>query len=147
MVANPVRLAFVGCGNGLHVSFGPILQFVQGLEVVAGVDPNPEALARAREEYGISRGYHTLEECLEHETVDAALIATPVYQHRDQAVACAQRGVHVLLEKPMARTPTECDEIIAAHKKADTILMVAFMKRFNRSMLKVAELLEEGAIG
>ena len=70
---------------------------------------------------------------LEQETVDAALIATPVYQHRDQAVACAQCGVHVLLEKPMARTPAECDEIIAAHKKADTILMVAFMKRFNRS--------------
>lgn len=146
-MTNPVRLAFVGCGNGLHVSFGPILQFVQGLEVVVGVDPSPEALARAREEYGIARGYHTLEECLEQETVDAALIATPVYQHRDQAVACAQRGVHVLLEKPMARTPAECDEIIAAHKKADTILMVAFMKRFNRSMLKVAELLAEGAIG
>ena len=146
-MANPVRLAFVGCGNGLHVSFGPILQFVQGLEVVAGVDPNPEALSRVREEYGIVRGYHTLEECLEQEPVDAALIATPVYQHRDQAVACAQRGVHVLLEKPMARTPAECDEIIAAHKKADTILMVAFMKRFNRSMLKVAELLAEGAIG
>lgn len=47
----------------------------------------------------------------------------------------------------MARTPTECDEIIAAHKEADTILMIGFMKRFNHSMLKVAELLENEAIG
>lgn len=47
----------------------------------------------------------------------------------------------------MARTPAECDEMIAAHERADTILMIAFMKRFNRSMVKVAELLERGAIG
>ena len=53
----------------------------------------------------------------------------------------------MLLEKPMARTPVECDEIISAHNSADTILMVGFMKRFNRSMLQVANLLQEDAIG
>ena len=147
MAQGPVRMAFVGCGGCLRISFGPVLPFVEGLKVVAAVDPNEHALALARDEYGIPSGYPTLKECLDRERVDAALIAAPVYEHRDLAAECARHGVHVLLEKPMARTPVECDEIIEAHRKAGTVLMVAFMKRFNRSMLRVAELLEEGAIG
>jgi predicted dehydrogenase len=146
-MAQPVRIAFVGCGNCLTISFGPVLPFVKGLEVVAGVDTSDEALIRARDEYGIPRGYHTLTECLDKESVDAVMIATPVYEHCNLAVECARRGVHVLLEKPMARSPAECDEIIEAHRKAGTVLMIGFMKRFNRSMLRVEELLKEGAIG
>lgn len=146
-MAQSVRMVFVGCGNCLHISFGPVFPFVEGLEVVAAVDPSDAALAQASETYGIPRGYHTLEECLDREQVDAALIAAPVYKHRDLAVACAQRGIHTLLEKPMARTPEECDDIIAAHEQAGTLLMMAFMKRFNRSMLAVADLLEQDAIG
>jgi predicted dehydrogenase len=146
-MGSTVRLAFVGCGHCLKISFGPVLPFVEGLAVVAGVDPSDQALAHARDAYGIPRGYHTLKECLEHERLDAVLIATPVYEHRNLAVFCAQRGLHVLLEKPMARTVAECDEIIAAHEKAGTVLMMAFMKRYNRTMLRVAELIETGAIG
>ena len=146
-MAQPIRLVFVGPGNCLHISFGPVLQFVDDVEVVAAVDASDDALALARQEYGIDKGYHSLEECLDQEEVDAALIATPVYHHRDHAVLCAQRGVHVLLEKPMARTPVECDDIIRAHEDAGTVLMVAFMKRYHRCMLKVEELLKDGAIG
>lgn len=146
-MASRVRLAFVGCGNCLRISFGPVLPYVEGLEVVAGVDPSDEALAHAQTAYGFRAGYHTLEECLKKESVDAVLIATPVYEHRDLALFCADRGIHVLLEKPMARSIAECDEIIAAHEKAGTVLMMAFMKRFNRTMLRVEELMKEGAIG
>ena len=127
--------------------FGPVLRLVEGLDVVAVVDPSDDKLAAARDVYGLGNGYHSLQACLDRERVDAALIATPVYEHVAHSVACAERGVHVLLEKPMARSPNECDQIIAAHRKAGTILMVAFMKRFNRSMTKVAELIDEGAIG
>jgi predicted dehydrogenase len=146
-MANPVRLAFVGCGHCLKISFGPVLPFVGGLEVVAAVDASEAALTLARDRYGIPRGYRTLEECLDKEQVDAALIAAPVFAHAELALACARRGVHVLMEKPMARTPAECEQMIAAHRRAGTVLMVAFMKRFNRCMLKVEELLNEGAIG
>ncbi len=143
----PLRMAFVGLGSCLHTMFAPVLRFVEALEVVAVVDRQDDRLAQARDLYGFSNGYHTLEACLDKERLDAALIATPVYEHVAHAVACAERGVHVLLEKPMARTPRECDTIIAAHQKAGTILMIAFMKRFNRSMRTVTQLIEEGAIG
>jgi UDP-N-acetyl-2-amino-2-deoxyglucuronate dehydrogenase len=146
-MSRSVRLAFIGCGSCLRISFGPVLPYVEGLEVVAGVDPSDDALTHARDVYGFPRGYHTLDECLKHEQIDAALIASPVYEHRDIAIACAERGLHTLLEKPMARTPQECDAIIAAHEKAGTVLMMAFMKRYNRTMLRVEELLKDGAIG
>ncbi len=143
----PIRMVFVGLGSCLHTMFAPVLRLVDGLDVVAVVDRSDDRLAEARDLYGLGNGYHSLEECLDKERPDAALIATPVFEHRDHAVACAERGVHVLLEKPMARTPRECDTIIAAHQKAGTVLMLAFMKRFNRSMEKVTELIGEGAIG
>ncbi|MBT6147188.1 MAG: Gfo/Idh/MocA family oxidoreductase [Gemmatimonadetes bacterium] len=146
-MVDPVRLAFVGCGNCLHISFGPVLSFVEGLDVVAAVDPLPENLAAARSGYGIAAGYESLEECLDNEAIDAALIAAPVQLHRNLAVMCAERGIHVMLEKPMARTVTECDEIISAHEQAGTTLMLGLMKRYNRSMLAVADLLESGSIG
>ena len=143
----PVRLAFVGLGSCLHTMFGPVLPLVEGHEVVAVVDIRDDRLAAARDRYGFTNGYHTLEECLDREDLDAAYIGLPVFEHRAHAIACAQRGIHVLLEKPMARSPGECDEIIAAHDKAGTVLMIALMKRFNRSMRKVTELIEDGAIG
>ena len=146
-MADEVRLAVVGAGGSLSVSFGPILQFIDGLEVVAVVDPDHQALRRARAEHDIEAGYADLATCLEKESVDAALIASPVFLHRDQAVACAAAGLHVLLEKPMARTVAECDEIIDAHGRAGTVLMVAFMKRFDHSLQRVTELVEAGAIG
>ena len=146
-MADPVRLAFVGAGGCLSVSFGPVLRFIDGIDVVAAVDPDPNALRSARDDYGIMAGYHDLASCLEHESIDAALIAAPVFLHRDLAVACAEAGVHVLLEKPMARTVGECDEIIVAHERAGTVLMVAFMKRFNRSLRVLTEMLEAGVVG
>ncbi|MBM3261915.1 MAG: Gfo/Idh/MocA family oxidoreductase [candidate division Zixibacteria bacterium] len=142
-----IKLAFVGCGHCLRISFGPVLPHVEGIEVVAGVDPSDEALAHARDVYGFPSGYTTLEACLAKEKVDAVLIATPVYTHRDLAIFCAEQGLHVLLEKPMARTLAECDDIIEAHRKAGTVLMMAFMKRFNRTMLRVEELMQQGEIG
>lgn len=146
-MTTPVRMALVGLGSCLHTMFGPVLRLVDGLDVVAVVDSREDRLTAAREMYGLDNGYLSLDECLEKEELDAALIGTPVFEHVGHAVACAERGVHVLLEKPMARSPRECDEIIDAHAKAGTVLMMAFMKRFNRSMRKVTELIEGGAIG
>ncbi|MCY3902987.1 MAG: Gfo/Idh/MocA family oxidoreductase [Caldilineaceae bacterium] len=146
-MTRPIRMAFVGLGSCLQTMFGPVLRLAEGLEVVAVVDSSAERLVEAREMYGLDNGYLSLDECLEKEELDAALIGTPVFEHVGHAVACAERGVHVLLEKPMARSPRECDEIIDAHAKAGTVLMMAFMKRFNRSMRKVTELIEGGAIG
>ncbi len=63
--------------------------------------------------------------------VDAVSIAAPTHFHRDIALACIARGVHVLVEKPIASTVAEGEEIIAAARRAGVTLMIGHVERFN----------------
>src|SRR4051812_899277 len=63
--------------------------------------------------------------------VDALTIAAPTHFHRDIALAAIERGVHVMVEKPIATTVEEGEAIIAAARKAGVTLMVGHVERFN----------------
>ena len=63
--------------------------------------------------------------------VDAVTIAAPTHLHRDIALACIERGVHVLVEKPIASSVEEGRAIIAAARRAGVTLMVGHVERFN----------------
>ena len=79
--------------------------------------------------------------------VDAVLLATPHSTHVGQAVAAAQAGKHVYLEKPMALSVAECDRIIAACRAARVVLTVNKVSRFRDAPSTAKRLLDEGAIG
>ncbi|XP_067826283.1 putative oxidoreductase YteT isoform X3 [Heptranchias perlo] len=78
---------------------------------------------------------------------DAVIIATPDRQHKEPAVAFAEKGYHILLEKPMAVTVDDCKEIVAVCKKNNVILSVCHVLRYSPVVLKVTELLSQGVIG
>jgi len=63
--------------------------------------------------------------------VDAVTIAAPTHLHHDIALTCIRQGIHVLVEKPIASTPAEGREIIAAARKAGVTLMIGHVERFN----------------
>ena len=63
--------------------------------------------------------------------VDAVTIAAPTHLHRDIAVDCAARGIHILVEKPIASTIEEGREIVAAARRAGVTLMAGHVERFN----------------
>lgn len=67
--------------------------------------------------------------------LDLVSIATPTETHREIACAFLERGVHVLVEKPMALSVSECDEMIAAAEKSGAKLMVGQLERFNPAMV------------
>src|SRR5665811_116086 len=71
--------------------------------------------------------------------VDAVTIAAPTHLHRDIALACIARGVHVLVEKPIASTVEEGREIIAAARHAGVTLMVGHVERFNPAVEAIKE--------
>lgn len=79
--------------------------------------------------------------------VDAVIIATPHNHHRDHALLCARHGKHVLLEKPMAPSVAECQEIIDAFSHAGLRLMMAFTQRFRRSNITAYEHVRAGHLG
>ena len=142
-----VKLAIVGCGATIRYMYGPILKYLKPGEVVAAVDPDLEQAEWASQFYNIPRSYPSIDEMLAVERIDAAVVGSPVYAHRDQVVQLAEAGVHVFCEKPMARTLEECDEMTTACQQAGVVLMLGFMKRFNKCFQKATQMIEDGSLG
>jgi predicted dehydrogenase len=89
----------------------------------------------------------TLDSLLARADVDAVLVATPHSVHRDQVCRAAAAGKHVLVEKPMALNAQECDEMIAACRRAGVTLSVIQTVRFRGTVSRAHRLIREGAIG
>src|SRR6478752_1658715 len=71
--------------------------------------------------------------------IDAITIAAPTHLHRDIALACIARGVHVMVEKPVASTVEEGREIINVARRAGVTLMVGHVERFNPAVEAIKE--------
>jgi D-xylose 1-dehydrogenase (NADP+, D-xylono-1,5-lactone-forming) len=103
-----------------------------------------EGVAR---ELGIPRAHGAYEALLDDPDVQAVYIPLPNSLHRAWTVRCAEAGKHVLCEKPLALSPGECEEMIAACRQHRVALMEAFMYRFHPRTEQVARLAREGALG
>jgi myo-inositol 2-dehydrogenase/D-chiro-inositol 1-dehydrogenase/scyllo-inositol 2-dehydrogenase (NAD+) len=114
--------------------------------VVDGVEANRVAVG---EEFGIDpKGrFASLDDALTSGEFDAVVITTPTFTHKPLAVAAASAGKHVFLEKPMALTLRECDEIEAAARQAGVVLQLGFMRRFDPDFAAAAARIEAGEIG
>ena len=75
--------------------------------------------------------------------VDAVTIAAPTHLHRDIAIDCAARGIHVLVEKPIASTVEESRAIVAAARRAGVTLMVGHVERFNPAVQSIKRAIKD----
>lgn len=142
-----VRLGIIGCGGTTRMMFGPILKYLDNGELVAVMDPVEENAKWAQEMYGAKEIYQDLEGILASSNVDAVIIGSPVFLHCDQVMKSAQAGKNILCEKPMARSVDECDQMIKVCEENRVILMVAFMKRFNKCFRLAKEMIKNGELG
>lgn len=144
---SPVRLCILGAGRAGAVHARNVRFNSGDADVVAVVD---EDLARAQllaAEVG-GEGYTTLARALAAAGgIDAVVIATPTFSHRDLAVEALDAGLHVLCEKPMALSAIECDEMIAAAARADRVLQIGFVRRFQPEFVEAAAQIDAGVIG
>jgi predicted dehydrogenase len=115
-MAEMVRVALVGCG-GVARLYRRIYGRLPGVRVVAIVDVDEKEAAEAAREIADQDGGP---ECTTdfgralRGDIDVAVVSTPNHLHREQATALAAAGAHLFLQKPMARTVAECDEILDA---------------------------------
>ena len=134
-----LRIGVIGVGHlGSH--HARILSTLPGAELVAVVDTN-----RARAEQ-IAEANHTRPLFDARDLagqVDAVTIAVPTERHRDIALPFLSDGVPVLVEKPMARTLAEADELIEASAKTGAILAVGHTERFNPAVAAARPLLSD----
>jgi D-xylose 1-dehydrogenase (NADP+, D-xylono-1,5-lactone-forming) len=95
----------------------------------------------------IPRAFGSYDALLESSDIDAVYIPLPNHMHHEWTIRAAERGKHILCEKPFALNAAQVDEMIAAAKQHHVLLMEAFMYRFHPQFAKLKALIAEGAIG
>jgi len=131
-----VRVGVVGVGV-MGANHARVLAEFPGVVLAGVADPDRKQAHYVGSTLGCP-AVGSIEELLER-GVDAVSIAAPTHRHRDIALACIARGVHVLVEKPIASTVEEGEDIIAAARKADLTLMIGHVERFNPAVQAIAE--------
>ena len=125
-----VRIGVIGAGAlGFHHT--RILRDVPGAALVGFHDANPERAATVSRELGVP-SFASLDALLD--AVDAVSIAVPTPAHHRVASPALERGLHVLVEKPIAVTLDEADDLLAIAKRTGAVLQIGHVERFNRAV-------------
>jgi UDP-N-acetyl-2-amino-2-deoxyglucuronate dehydrogenase len=139
-----MRYGIIGCGR-IYQNHVRAAQLVDGVEVVGLADADEGALAKAVEQTGLPgfSDYHQLIDA----GAEAVALCLPHDAHAEVCIDLAQRGVHILSEKPLATTLDECDRMIEACDAAGVQLGVVFQHRFNENSRLLRALIDNGDLG
>lgn len=141
-----VRVGIIGVGLWAFLQHIPALRASDRTELVAIARRSPERLAAAQEALGGVAAYADWRELLDRAAPDAVLVATPHAAHAAPTVAALERGMHVLVEKPLATTTADA-RMMAAAARGDRVLMVAYQQRGDGVLRAAQRALAGGAIG
>ncbi len=147
-MASPVRYAVVGMGHIAQAAVLPAFAHAQRnsrLTAIVSDDATKRRELTRRYKLEATYRYEEYDRCLQN--VDAVYVALPNSQHADYTIRAANAGVHVLCEKPMAVTVSECEEMIAACRRNGVKLMVAYRLHFEEMNLRAVDLVRRGRIG
>lgn len=128
-----IRVAVVGCGE-FGKNHARVYRETESVELAGIFDQDVDRARKIAEEFQ-TQAFQSIREL--HGAVDAASVAVPTVAHSDVACQLMEMGVDVLVEKPMARTVAEADELIAVAKRQARILQVGHVERFNPAVLAV----------
>ena len=144
---NKIRWGIIGTGDVAARKGGPALYMAERSELVAVTNRTHERAEQFSNQHGRPRVYRDIEALLADRDVDAVYVATPPDSHADLTCRIAAQGKHVLCEKPMALSFTECDRMVAACEEHQVSLAVAYYRRFFPVVGAMEKLLRDGAIG
>ncbi len=143
--------AIVGLGGYGLGRIIPQFQNCQHSRLVALVSGDPAKAKKVAQEYGVpERGiysYNDFDRIRDNPDIDIVYICLPVFMHAEYTIRAAQAGKHVMCEKPMAVSPAECEQMIAACRKAGKKLMIGYRSRFEPHNVEAIRLARAGAIG
>ncbi len=141
-----IRIGIVGLGH-----WGPNLvrcfSEISGCTITALCDRSCEQLARIKERYPGVNCYEDIDLLLKDKVVDALVVSTPTRTHFQLAMRALEHGVHVLVEKPLAETSEQCQELIATAKENSCTLFVGHVFLHSSPIGKLRELIVEGELG
>jgi predicted dehydrogenase len=142
----PVNVGVVGCGY-----WGPNLirnfRSLSGCQLKAVCDTSTERLGHMRSLYPEVEGCSDYGHLLNGLGLDAVVIATPVRLHFPLAKASLMAGKHTLIEKPMAASSAECEELVAIAREKGLVLMVGHTFLYSPPVRRIKEIIDRGDIG
>lgn len=140
-----LRIGVVGLGRAFTLML-PTFSRDPRIELVAACDPREAARQQFASDFG-APVYDSVERLAADPAVEVVYIASPVQFHAEHTPIAAAHGRHVLVEKPMALTLTECDAMIAACGDSGVHLIVGHCHSFDTPYLRARELIASGRLG
>ena len=141
----PLRFGLIGCGEIGRLR-AAAMKRCSLAHLVAVSDLNQQAAEAVASQCGslVENDWRTM---VRRNDIDAVLISTPPSLHAEMAIEALNSGKHVLCEKPLGRTPSECHSMVAAAKDSKRFLATGFNYRFYPSIEKARALMDSGLIG
>jgi UDP-N-acetyl-2-amino-2-deoxyglucuronate dehydrogenase len=140
-----VKTAIVGCGKVGHMH-AAALRNLRPSEFTAVCDNDINRAEAFAEKYGV-KAYSKIEEMIRDSGVECVNICTPHPTHSNPAIAAANLGAHVLVEKPLASSLEDCDAMIRAAKENNVILGTMCQRRFYAPCQRIRKAIDAGKIG
>ena len=145
---NKIKVVIAGCGLIAPKKHIPAyIRLKDKVEIIAVCDLNEDAAKKVVQTFNIKKYYTNFTEMLSCEKPDVVDICTPPQTHARLAVEALQNGCHVILEKPMALSLTDCDSIVATANKYNKKVGVIHNQIFNPALAKANRLLQDGGMG
>lgn len=143
---NKIKWGIVGPGK-IATKFIEDLKLVPDAEITAVASRSLERAQSFASTFNIAHVFGNYDELFDSDVVDVLYIATPHNFHKELAIKAMEKGKHVLCEKPLGVNRKEVAEIVEAAKKNKVFMMEALWSRFNPTIQKVKELVEDGTLG
>ncbi len=139
------RIGLMGCGSVADFGHLPAIRSTPDLDIVALFDPVPGRAFAYSEKFGGKP--FTDESEFFAESLDAVVVASPLFTHHDNVMLCSEHGVHVLCEKPIATNEDEAADMIAVMEDAGKGFFVGMVYRFSPVALQLKQWIEQGIVG
>jgi predicted dehydrogenase len=140
-----IHIGLIGGGN-ITSTHARAVAAIPGLKIVAFCGSNQRKIEQLCDEFG-GAAYTDLNSFLSHPSLETVIIGSPSGLHAEQGIAAAQRGLHVLVEKPIDISTSRADALISECDRAGVKLGVIFQDRLKPNICRLKQLIVEGKLG
>lgn len=142
----PLKVGVIGCGAIAYWVHLPLLERMNGVELVAASDPDPAARARAATIIG-APVVEAADEIIGNSDIDAVVICAPTNLHAELAISAMKAGKHVMVEKPIATTADDARRVVAAAAVNGLSATIGFNRRTHPLFEQAKKLISSGGLG
>jgi predicted dehydrogenase len=142
-----LRFGIIGCGQVSRVGHGPAIVADSRVMIEAVADPDEANRTSFARKFKTNRVFNDYREMISQTDLDAVVIASPPWLHRQMFEDCIAAGVHILCEKPLATTVEDCMRMAELSKTYGKVIQICHSKRFETGFQKIKEMCDSGSLG